>query len=392
MVAWRPLTPATIGLSPFRPAIGLRRVRQGGWGGVIDPAAALAAALRFARLGLVTYVTGTAAYGFILPALATVRPLEPVTLVAVGEGGRAQPAARGPGARAGAGTVTLELDGLRAGSLAASGTVGDALAAFGIEHGAADRLSLPSDTPLLPGLRIALDRGFPVTLIDGGRATEARSQRTTVGGFLAALSVSVGGDDRVASPLDKVLGPGDVVKIVRVADRQVAEIAPYPFRTRYVDDPTLDLGRQVIEVRGAAGEVSETYVVRYTDGVESDRTLLSTVVLRSPVTEVRRVGSRPVAPPRAPPEIERIIRTAATRWGADPDQLMRVAYCESRYDPHAFNPRANDSGLFQFIPSTWAANSIRAGYGGASPFDAVANANTAAMMFGRNQSWQWTCK
>jgi len=337
-------------------------------------------------------VAGAAAYGFVLPALAAVHPAEPVALVAVAEGGWAQPVSRGGVARGGTLTVTLEVDGLRAGSLQASGTVGDALAAFGIEPGAADRLSLPTGTALLPGMRISVSRGFPVTLIDGGRATEARSQRTTVGGFLAALAVGLDGDDSVATPLDRILGPGDVVKVVRVADREVVEIASYPFRTRYVDDPTLDLGRQIVEVGGAPGEVSETYLVRYTDGIESDRTLLSTVVLRSPVTEVRRVGSRPLAPPPAPPEIERIIRTAAARWSVDPEQLMRVAYCESRYDPYAFNPRARDSGLFQFIPRTWTANSVRAGYGGASPFDAVANANTAAFMFGQGQAWQWTCK
>ena len=57
-----------------------------------------------------------------------------------------------------------------------------------------------------------------------------------------------------------------------------------------------------------------------------------------------------------------------------------------------FMVTAGDSGLFQFIPGTWAANSPRAGYAGASPFDAVASANTAAMMFSRGQAWQWTCK
>ena len=337
-------------------------------------------------------MAGTAAYGFVLPALAAVRPAEPVALVAVAEGGRAQPVSRGGVVRGSTGTVSLEVDGLRVGSLQASGTVGDALAAFGIQPSPTDRLSLPPETALTPGMRISLGRGFPVTLIDGGRATEARTQRTTVGGFLAALAVGLDGDDSVADAPDRILGPGDVVKIVRVADREVAEIASYPFRIRYLDDPALDLGRQLVEVPGAPGEVSETYLVRYTDGVESDRTLLSTVVLRSPVTEVRRVGSRPVAPPPPPPEIERIIRAAAARWSADAEQLMRVAYCESRYDPHAFNPRASDSGLFQFIPRTWAANSVRAGYGGASPFDAVANANTAAFMFGQGQAWQWTCK
>jgi len=48
--------------------------------------------------------------------------------------------------------------------------------------------------------------------------------------------------------------------------------------------------------------------------------------------------------------------------------------------------------LFQFIPGTWRANSVAAGYGGASVWDPVANANVAAWMFSRNQAYQWACK
>ncbi|PYN10307.1 MAG: transglycosylase, partial [Candidatus Rokuibacteriota bacterium] len=84
--------------------------------------------------------------------------------------------------------------------------------------------------------------------------------------------------------------------------------------------------------------------------------------------------------------------SAAAAWGADPDQLLRVAWCESRYNPYAVNARSGAAGLFQFMPATWAANSVRAGYGGASVFDAVANANTAAYMFRNGQAAQWSCK
>jgi soluble lytic murein transglycosylase-like protein len=70
---------------------------------------------------------------------------------------------------------------------------------------------------------------------------------------------------------------------------------------------------------------------------------------------------------------------------------MRVAYCESRYNPGAYNA-SGASGLFQFLPSTWAANSVRAGFGGTSPFDPVAAANVAAWMFARGQAYQWVCR
>ena len=107
------------------------------------------------------------------------------------------------------------------------------------------------------------------------------------------------------------------------------------------------------------------------------------------MTEVRRVGTRI---PTASGDIEAIIRNAAAAQGADAEQLLRVAYCESRFNPGAYNASSGASGLFQFLPSTWAANSVRAGFGGASVWDPVASANVAAYMFAMGQSGQWSCK
>ena len=83
--------------------------------------------------------------------------------------------------------------------------------------------------------------------------------------------------------------------------------------------------------------------------------------------------------------------SAAAAQGANAEQLLRVAYCESRYNPGAYNA-SGASGLFQFLPSTWAANSVRAGFAGASVWDPVASANVAAYMFARGQAGQWVCR
>ena len=55
-----------------------------------------------------------------------------------------------------------------------------------------------------------------------------------------------------------------------------------------------------------------------------------------------------------------------------------VAERESNLDPLAVNPITGASGLFQFIPSTWSSLSELAGWGGASVFEARANAAVAA--------------
>jgi hypothetical protein len=58
---------------------------------------------------------------------------------------------------------------------------------------------------------------------------------------------------------------------------------------------------------------------------------------------------------------------------------MCVANRESNFHPDAYNPNSGASGVFQFIPSTWAWASKAAGYGDhADPFDAKKNIGTAA--------------
>jgi soluble lytic murein transglycosylase-like protein len=201
--------------------------------------------------------------------------------------------------------------------------------------------------------------------------------------------MALGPLDQVDPPLGARLYPGDVVRITRIADQQVTVQEAVPFAIRLQADPNLERLREVVVTPGVPGRVENTYSIHVVDGRETARALLSSQELAAPVTEVRRVGTRI---PSSAAEIEAIIRDAAAAQGADADQLLRVAYCESRYNPGAYNASSGASGLFQFLPSTWAANSVRAGFGGASVWDPVASANVAAYMFRSGQSGQWVCK
>jgi soluble lytic murein transglycosylase-like protein len=73
--------------------------------------------------------------------------------------------------------------------------------------------------------------------------------------------------------------------------------------------------------------------------------------------------------------------TAAQSWA------LRVAKCESNYNPYAVNRSSGAAGLFQFLPSTWAASPYHA----QSVFDPVANAHAAAWLYQRSGPGQWVC-
>jgi peptidoglycan hydrolase CwlO-like protein len=100
-----------------------------------------------------------------------------------------------------------------------------------------------------------------------------------------------------------------------------------------------------------------------------------------------------------PPAVERWRSLVQTFFPSHRvEEALRIIDCESNGDPNAYNPYSGASGLFQFIPSTWATTSPRAGYSGASPFDPEANVASAAWLANEYQKegkyyWQaWSCR
>lgn len=70
-----------------------------------------------------------------------------------------------------------------------------------------------------------------------------------------------------------------------------------------------------------------------------------------------------------------LIRETAQEHGLEPDHFVRMAEIESAFDPFAYHPVSQASGLFQFLPSTARQYKLD------SVFNARANANAAAALW-----------
>jgi len=66
---------------------------------------------------------------------------------------------------------------------------------------------------------------------------------------------------------------------------------------------------------------------------------------------------------------------------------LRVANCESHYNPLAINRSSGASGLFQFMPSTW-----NASFPGQNIWDPYAQARAALAFYNAGRQSAWTCK
>ena len=121
---------------------------------------------------------------------------------------------------------------------------------------------------------------------------------------------------------------------------------------------------------------------------------LDTAAARAAAAAAAR-QSKPAASPARPPAnygsgpIQDIITKAfspygptATAWG------LRVASCESGFNPRAYNPAGPYYGLFQFLMATFKATP----YGSGDIYDPVANANAAAWKWANGGASAWGCK
>lgn len=118
------------------------------------------------------------------------------------------------------------------------------------------------------------------------------------------------------------------------------------------------------------------------------------------VTSTTRSAMAPAAPPPAapPPAAPAALPPASAGSGVAAIEsvfagspglswALRVAKCESTYNPLAVNRSSGASGLFQFMPSTWNAH-----FAGWNIWDPVAQAKAALVFYNNGWTSAWTCK
>jgi hypothetical protein len=83
------------------------------------------------------------------------------------------------------------------------------------------------------------------------------------------------------------------------------------------------------------------------------------------------------------------VRELVTRFFAaeDVNRAVRIAWCESRFDPTSTNLRTGAVGLFQHLPQYWAERASQAGYPGADPTDPEASTAAAAWAVYNEGGW-----
>lgn len=78
---------------------------------------------------------------------------------------------------------------------------------------------------------------------------------------------------------------------------------------------------------------------------------------------------------------------------ADVNRAVRIAWCESRFDPNAVDLRSGGIGLFNHLPRYWDDRAANAGFAGADATDPEASTAAAAWEVYQGGGWDvFTCR
>ncbi len=83
------------------------------------------------------------------------------------------------------------------------------------------------------------------------------------------------------------------------------------------------------------------------------------------------------------------VRALATDYfkPEDVNTAVRIAWCESRFDPTSVNLKSGAVGLFQHLPQYWATRAENAGFPGAEATDPIASTAAAAWAVYNEGGW-----
>jgi uncharacterized protein YabE (DUF348 family) len=233
----------------------------------------------------------------------------------------------------------LMLDGTPRSVWTTAPTVAVALDQLG--YSSADFVSVSRSTrlPLRP-TDIALRAPKQVTVRHDHQLDHAMSTAPTVGRLLTELDVKLGPLDRVSPALSTPVGPRLHVLVQRVTTKTVTQHQSTDYAIVKHDDSNIYEGKSKVVTPGSEGRTDITYRIYFVDGKKSGRKVIDRQVVRTPTTEIEKVGTKKV------PAV--VSNGDGLDWDA-------VAACESGGD-WSINTGNGYYGGLQFDSSTWLAN------------------------------------
>jgi uncharacterized protein YabE (DUF348 family) len=236
--------------------------------------------------------------------------------------------------------LQISLDGAAAKQMwTTASTVDEALAQLAMTDTAPAAASRGSRVPLA-GMALPVVSAKSVQINDGGAIRAVHLAAPTVGGLLAAAGAPLQQGDRAEPATSAPVTDGMQVLVTRNRIDRVAERVPLAPAARRIEDPDMNMSREIVEDPGTPGVQDVTFAVAKVNGVETGRLPIASTVVTPAREAVVRVGTKPGT------EVPRV--NEGDVWDA-------IASCEAGGN-WAINSGNGYYGGVQFDQGTWERN------------------------------------
>jgi uncharacterized protein YabE (DUF348 family) len=218
-------------------------------------------------------------------------------------------------------------------------TVDEALSQLQMTDKAPAAASRGSRVPLA-GMSLPVVSAKTVVLADAGVERTVHLAAPNVAGLLEAAGVPLEQSDEVMPAASSPVVDGMRIEVKRIRIEKVTERAALPPANQRIEDPSLNMSRQVVEDPGTPGTQDVTFAIARVNGIETGRMPVANVVVIPARDAVLRVG---VKPGTEVPEVSN-----GGTWDA-------LARCEAGGN-WAINTGNGFYGGVQFDQNTWERN------------------------------------
>ncbi|MEJ8553577.1 ubiquitin-like domain-containing protein [Tepidibacter sp. Z1-5] len=173
-----------------------------------------------------------------------------------------------------------------------SNTVQELLEEQNIELSKNDKVLPDLNSKLKDNMNITIKRAFEVNLVLNGEAQTIITTEDTVDGILKENKIPVSELDKVTPELDQKLTKKKEIEIVRVEEKLVTQTEDVGYEVETVYDNNFEIGKVEKVQNGSYGKKEVTYKVRYSDGKEEGRILVSENIIQEPTNEIVKKGTK----------------------------------------------------------------------------------------------------
>jgi uncharacterized protein YabE (DUF348 family) len=171
-------------------------------------------------------------------------------------------------------------------------TVDEALAQLAMTDTAPAAASRGSRVPLA-GMTLPVVSAKTVQINDGGAVRTVHLPAPNVAGLLNAAGAPLLESDQVTPGAASPIVDGMQILITRNRIQRVTERVPLQPPARRIEDPGMNVSRQVVEDPGSPGTQDVTFAVATVNGVETGRLPVANTVITPAREAVVRVGTKP---------------------------------------------------------------------------------------------------